>query len=65
MKTTLRRNDLIYPELSYQIVGCAYEVFKTLGFGHAEKTYQKAFTVLFNERKIKYKETIICSRKIP
>lgn len=35
--------NILYPELSYQIVGIAYKVYNTLGFGHQEKYYQKAF----------------------
>jgi hypothetical protein len=31
------REDLIYPELSYSIVGLAYEAFNELGAGHLEK----------------------------
>lgn len=57
-RPVLKRNDLVYPELSYQIVGCAYEVFKTLGFGHPEKVYQKAMAVLFKERIILFKEQV-------
>jgi len=40
MKATLR-DDLIYPELSFKIVGCAFDVFNSIGFGHLEKVYQK------------------------
>jgi GxxExxY protein len=39
--------DLIYPELSYKIVGCAYTVFNTLGGGHREAIYQKALGIEF------------------
>ena len=50
----LKRDDLIYPELSYKIVGCAFEVFKELGYGHPEKVYQKAMAILFDEKNIPY-----------
>lgn len=50
----LQRDDLVYPELSYKVVGCAFEVFKSLGFGHPEKVYQKAMAILFDEKKIPY-----------
>ncbi|MBI4033937.1 MAG: GxxExxY protein [Candidatus Brennerbacteria bacterium] len=36
------RADLIYPDLSYQIVGCSYNVFNELGFGQKEVIYQRA-----------------------
>ena len=41
-KKILHRNDLVYPELSYKIVGILYEVYNNLGYGLSEKTYQKA-----------------------
>ena len=34
----LKREDILFPELSYEIMGCAFEVFNQLGPGHAEKT---------------------------
>jgi GxxExxY protein len=42
MQHTLRRNDLVYPELSYEITGILFDVFKELGPGHKEKYYQNA-----------------------
>ena len=41
--------DLIYPELSYKIVGCAFNVHNNLGGGHRENIYQKALQIeLYN-----------------
>ena len=54
--STLKRTDLVYPELSFVIVGCAYEVFNELGPGHTEKNYQRALAVVFEEKKIIFKE---------
>ena len=56
MKQPLRRDDLVYPELSYEIVGCAYEVWDELGPGHAEKFYQKAMAIALKNKKIKFEE---------
>lgn len=33
---------LLYPELSYQVVGILYEVYNELGFGYQEKYYYRA-----------------------
>lgn len=41
-KSGLIRQDLIYPELSYQIVGILFEVYKHLGSKYQEKYYQRA-----------------------
>lgn len=58
MKPPLRREDIVYPELSYEIIGCAYEVFDALGPGHSEKTYQKAMAVALRKRNIPFKEQV-------
>lgn len=34
---------IIYPELSYQIIGAAFAVYNALGPGHKEIYYQRAF----------------------
>lgn len=54
--STLKRTDLVYPELSFIIVGCAYEVFNELGPGHTEKNYQRALATVFEEKKLIFKE---------
>ena len=38
----LKRKDLIYPELCYQVIGILFEVWTKLGFGHKENFYQNA-----------------------
>ena len=58
MQNNLRRDDLIYPELSYKIIGCAYEVFNELGFGHHEKFYQKALAIAFKKQGVAFKEQV-------
>jgi len=58
MKTPLRRDDLVYPELSYQLVGYAFEVFDELGPGHSEKTYQKAYAVMLRKNNHKFAEQV-------
>ena len=37
-----RKIQLIYPELSYKIVGILYQVYNEIGYGLQEKYYQKA-----------------------
>ena len=36
------REDLLFPELSYEIIGVLFEVSNTLRTGYLEKYYQKA-----------------------
>ena len=58
MTTPLRRNDLVYPELSYKLVGYAFEVFDELGPGHSEKTYQRAYAIMLRKNNHKFEEQV-------
>ncbi len=58
MKTIVRRKDLVYPELSYEIVGCAFEVFDELGPGHSEKSYQRALAIALRAKNLQFKEQV-------
>jgi len=58
MKAPVNRNDLLYPELSYEVVGAAYDVHNALGGGLLEKVYQKAFAVALRKRNISFEEQI-------
>jgi len=69
VQSKLQRKDLLYPELSYKIIGCAFDVYNSIGSGHHEKYYQRALAESFSEQKLsfnqqvnfplKYKEKII------
>ena len=48
----LKRKDLIYPELSYQIVGILFDVYNELGPGHREKYYQQAIALALKNNNI-------------
>lgn len=50
-----KKIGLIYPDLSYQIVGSAYEVFNQLGPGLREKIYENAIALEFGKRGIKFR----------
>lgn len=52
------RNDLLYPELSYKIVGVLFDVYNYLGSGHHEKYYQRAIAEEFRSKSIKFKEQV-------
>ena len=54
--TKLRRNDLIYPDESYKIIGVLFDVHNELGEGHHEKYYQKAVAVGLEKARFKFKE---------
>ena len=43
MKTPhLQRDDLLYPDLSYRVIGILFDVDNNLGPGHKEKYYENA-----------------------
>ncbi|MFH1826510.1 MAG: GxxExxY protein [bacterium] len=50
--------DLIYPELSYKVVGLLYKAFKDLGAGLQEKHYQKAVKLLLVKENIPFLEQV-------
>lgn len=49
MSTNIRKEDLLYPELSYKILGKAFKVWSELGFGHKEIVYQRAIANILKE----------------
>ena len=54
----LKREDLIYPELSYKIVGILFNTGKEVGFGHKENFYQKALMEAFRQAGLEVKEQV-------
>lgn len=50
--------ELVYKELSYRIVGAIYETYNNLGYGHREKTYQKALAEEFENNGISTKKEL-------
>jgi GxxExxY protein len=55
MTNHLVRKDIVYPELSYKIIGILFEVYNELGFGYQEKYYQRAIEAAFTEDGVRYK----------
>ena len=51
-------NGLIYADLSYKIIGCLFDVFDELGYGHKEKYYENALVELFKEKGLKYERQL-------
>ena len=52
------RTDLIYPELSYRIVGLSFEVYNELSSGHREIIYHKAMQKQFELQNIPYRSEL-------
>ncbi len=51
------KHDLLYKELCYEVIGCAYEAFKKVGVGFDETRYHKVFDSCLIKRRLnsKYK----------
>jgi len=61
------REDLMFPDLSYKIVGACFETFNEIGSEQKEKHYQKGISLCLNGSGLKFKEQvhfpIICHGK--
>ncbi|PIZ94556.1 MAG: hypothetical protein COX81_03185 [Candidatus Magasanikbacteria bacterium CG_4_10_14_0_2_um_filter_37_12] len=53
---TLRRNDLLYPELSYKINGVLFGVHNAIGGNNLERYVQKAVAIGLKKVRLKFEE---------
>lgn len=60
-KYKLKRDDLIYPDLSFLINGVLMDVAKTLGGGHKETYYDKAIATGFKKSGIGFRQQVYVS----
>lgn len=54
----LVRKDILYPELSYQIIGILFEVSNALGYKYQERYYQRTVSIFLKNAGIRYKEQV-------
>ena len=54
----MHNNKVIYPELSYKIVGILFKVHNELGNKYQEKYYQRAIKIELKNQNIKYSKEI-------
>ncbi len=47
-------SKVVYPELSYKIVGLIFDAYNSLGYGYQEKYYGRAIELAFKENGIKF-----------
>ena len=48
------KSKLLFSELTESIIGCSFEVFKELGYGLSERSYQSALAQEFEEKGLVY-----------
>lgn len=58
-----KEEKVIYPELSYKIIGCLFEVYNECGGGHRENYYQNAIKHELELKTIKFKEQVMVDLK--
>ncbi|MDP2631639.1 MAG: GxxExxY protein [Candidatus Uhrbacteria bacterium] len=56
--------ELIYKDLSYQIVGALFDVHNEIGGGHKEKIYQRAVASSLARRGIPFEEQVRAELKV-
>ena len=49
ISTNMKTKDILYPDISYKIIGAAMEVHRSLRNGFLEKVYENALMVMFKE----------------
>ena len=52
------KEEIVLPELSFDIVGAAFDVFNNLGWGLSERNYQNALAEELAIRKINFKREV-------
>lgn len=52
--------EIVYPELSYKLVGILFKVYNQLGGGYQEKYYQRAITKELLTNQIPFLEQVKC-----
>lgn len=54
----INKQEIIYKELSYEIVGIVFDVFNELGYGYKEITYEKAIAKGLQDKQLPYNRQI-------
>ena len=54
----MESGKVVYKELSYEVVGAIFEVFKELGYGFKERYYEDAIAKEFSNKGIRFKRQI-------
>lgn len=55
---TEKFRDLKYSDVTQKVIGCAYEVHRTLGFGFPEVVYQRALAYEFNKVQLEFSREV-------
>ena len=64
MRKEIYKEDLVHPDLSYKIIGAAFEVYNQIGGGHKESVYQKGMNVILSKIPLNFREQVYFPIKI-
>lgn len=56
-------SKVVYPELSYKIVGILFNVYNEIGSGYQERYYYRAIEIAFKEANIRFRSQVSTSLK--
>jgi GxxExxY protein len=56
--------EFYHKDLSYVIIGCAYEVYNEIGYGHKEVIYQRGLEAKFKEKSIRFSSQVLHKVKV-
>jgi len=57
----IKNPEVVWPDLSYKIVGILFDVYNSIGYGHLERVYQKAVAEALRANKVAFKEQVAAS----
>lgn len=57
--TNEKLEDVVYPELSYLLMGALFQIHNELGTKYQEKHYQRAIEIKLKELKIPYQKEVM------
>jgi len=55
---TLKHTKILFPELSYQVMGAVFQVFKELKYGFQEKYYHRALATILRNLGIAFRQEV-------
>lgn len=54
----MKEGNLYFAKESYQLIGCAYNVFNKLKYGYHERNYQKAYALELQDKGINFSKEL-------
>ena len=49
-----KKENFLYKDLSYKVIGCFYDVYNELGPAHKEQIYHEALKIVFEDKRMPF-----------